>query len=366
MYDDYGSSNAVMYDSSAHYTDNGNGMELASGQKAVYNSNNMRTGFTELNATQTNSLENGTDHKYIYNTAGKIAAEIIFSWNTTSNSWDSSSNILYAYNSQNQPVADSSYDYILHQLVNKTKYTLDGAGNPLQIDNYNWVNGWQPSDREIHTYYTNNYLKTTISQSYVNNAWVNNSKDSFGYSSTNLYNYHLSQTWSTGSATWMNQNMETRTLNTGGSLVMHDDMKNWDSLSASWEDYLTIDWTYNTSNDPEMASITYSFFGTPIEVAQLHYYYEQYSDLHVADAAKNNKMIVYPNPAIDKVQVAWDNAPGNVNLSLINTLGQTVYAVQVNNNHAEIPLNNVQPGVYRIIVSSEKDGVQFNQAIIKQ
>lgn len=366
QYVDYGAESTVLYDSSMHFTDMGSGLEIISGQKAAYDNNNVRTSFTELTASGT-ALVNQTDHKYSYNTAGKMAVEYTLNWNISMSKWDTALRTMYAYNAQNQLIGDSSYSYYSGQMSGKTMYTLDASGNVLVVEDYEWNTGWKPLSRTTMTYYPSNNIKTSVIESYNVSAFEYDSKDSFGYGTSNIYTYHLSQTWDAGTSAWVNDTKETRTLNTGASAVVSQDVKGWDATTSSWQDYVTIAWNYDTYNNPSLAEITADIMGTPLVVAELHYTYETYQDTHVGDAKDNNKMTVYPNPATDNVHISWTgNTMSKGNLTLINMLGQTVYSTEVKGNKAEVSMDNMNPGAYRVIVSNEDGSVRFNQAVIKQ
>ena len=61
-------------------------------------------------------------------------------------------------------------------------------------------------------------------------------------------------------------------------------------------------------------------------------------------------MSVFPNPAIGQATVKFE---GKGNITITNMLGQTVYHVENIENEIQIPLNNMNTGVYFVIVRSE-------------
>ena len=77
-------------------------------------------------------------------------------------------------------------------------------------------------------------------------------------------------------------------------------------------------------------------------------------------------LVVYPNPAREKVIVEYPSAPKNTILKWINLLGQTVKVVKLNRNttQAIVNISDVAPGLYKIIWI--KGTQQFIQTILVQ
>ncbi len=76
---------------------------------------------------------------------------------------------------------------------------------------------------------------------------------------------------------------------------------------------------------------------------------------------------VYPNPAADQVSLML-NAIGNVEIIIVNASGQLVISetriLSGNGSRVTIPVNNLKPGLYMILVK-DKEGVISSSRIIK-
>ena len=60
-------------------------------------------------------------------------------------------------------------------------------------------------------------------------------------------------------------------------------------------------------------------------------------------------MSLFPNPATKQATVKFE---GKGNITITNMLGQTVYHVENVENKTQIPLNNMNTGVYFVTVRS--------------
>lgn len=68
---------------------------------------------------------------------------------------------------------------------------------------------------------------------------------------------------------------------------------------------------------------------------------------------------VYPNPASNFINIKAENI---TNIRIINTVGQVMIKNDVNTNHAQININDLQSGVYFIQIDTEKES--FTKKII--
>jgi hypothetical protein len=77
-------------------------------------------------------------------------------------------------------------------------------------------------------------------------------------------------------------------------------------------------------------------------------------------------LVIYPNPAREKVIVEYPSDPKNTILKWINMLGQTVKIVKLNRNttQATVNISDVAPGLYKIVWIKGKQ--QFIQTILVQ
>ncbi len=70
----------------------------------------------------------------------------------------------------------------------------------------------------------------------------------------------------------------------------------------------------------------------------------------VSNLNVNNKITIYPNPAQSQLTITSNNKIQTITIT--NTIGQVVYTNTLNNNKAEINIQNLQPGLYFISVNN--------------
>ena len=82
-------------------------------------------------------------------------------------------------------------------------------------------------------------------------------------------------------------------------------------------------------------------------------------------SARPNDLRIFPNPALDRVSVAWENdAPRN--LRLTDLPGRTFRSLEapLNANRMEIPLEGLQPGAY-FLIWQDAHGRTFSRRLVK-
>ncbi|MCD6063587.1 MAG: hypothetical protein K0R82_1498 [Flavipsychrobacter sp.] len=361
----------ILLDSATYFVDNGSGIEFDRAQKGFYDNANRRTSLIELRQGATSTPENFRDRRAVYNSNGDLAIEYVLGWNSGTNAWDSLSRKHFAYDTQNQLIADSIYVYSSAQFMGKSEYTLDANGNQLQWNFYQWQSGnWVPTVREIHTYDALSNLRTNTSQRYntTTTAWVNSSFDTFAYNNSHVYHFTESQVWDTVAAVWVNSSQEFRTLNASADRVLTQDMKQWDESTTSWQDASVIDWTYNAMGNPTQGIITVDFGGSPMEVANINLFYEVYDDLNVAGIQhKQNSLTVYPNPAMNTINLKWAKAVSNAGISLTNMAGQQVYRTSqpLNGTSASLHVDHLPAGTYLLNITNDSGVVTDTKTVVK-
>ena len=357
---------SILFDSATQFSDNGNGLELQYASRSTYDGSNRRFTLTSLTPVGS-GMENNTEERHSYHSSGTVAVTYDLVWDAANSVWDTATRTDYKYDSQNNLVADSTYSYMSSSWTSKTEYTIDGNGNISQIDNYEWSAGWVPSGRELHTFNTDDNIIRSISQVYNGTLFVNSRLDSFAYNAgATIYNLYESRTWDNVDAEWVYESREIRVINSSNRVAVQT-YKNFDTLTLSWQDNITIDWTYTSFNNPAMGIITFDEFG--VEVAEVYLYYETYYDLAVKNVKQNTgKLIAYPNPATEKLTLSLQTPVSNATIQVTSMVGQTVFRTRqpFSGTSAEIPVNHLQPGTYRLTVHDANGEVLYNEAIAKQ
>lgn len=69
--------------------------------------------------------------------------------------------------------------------------------------------------------------------------------------------------------------------------------------------------------------------------------------------SEGQAMLLYPNPAFEAVSVQYPGARPSARFSLINVLGQTVYAAPLKSAESTISLEGIAPGIYWAVLTDE-------------
>jgi hypothetical protein len=357
---------SILFDSMTQFTDNGTNFDVVYSKKSTYDGSNRRITLTEL-IPASSTMENNTEERYSYNSNGYISVIYELFWDAPNSTWDTSVRTDFEYDSQNNLIADSTYSYMSGQWASKTEYTVDGNGNTTQVDYFDWNVGWVPTERELHTFNTDGNIIRSVSQTHDGLAYVNTALDSFGYNSgATIYHYYEGRTWHIPSADWRNESREFRTINSSNRITQQS-TKTWDTIGGNWEDNVTIDWDYSSFGNPTKGIVTIDQFG--LEAANVFLYYETYYDLAVQNVKNNKgKLTAYPNPATDKLILSLQTPVHNASIQLTSMIGQTVFRTNqpFTGTSVEIPVNNLQPGTYRLTLHDGSGAVLYNEAVVKQ
>lgn len=76
----------------------------------------------------------------------------------------------------------------------------------------------------------------------------------------------------------------------------------------------------------------------------------------------NSSLTIYPNPAIDNINISSNNAIGQV--MVVNLIGQVVLSSNTDANQVQLNIDNLTKGIY--ILRTENEGVTTTQKFIKQ
>ena len=129
-----------------------------------------------------------------------------------------------------------------------------------------------------------------------------------------------------------------------------DGNTNWYNIQSN-EDGTSRIWLMdeNTANFDPTFDCSYfivvnDFFGC-IDTSTIYYYAEQ--------AARIGQMTTYPNPAIDKISVTFENYKNQiVQINLINNNGVKIGEFLTNNNYLDIDLTKYPSGIYYLSFDS--------------
>ncbi|GAA4452960.1 T9SS type A sorting domain-containing protein [Rurimicrobium arvi] len=158
-------------------------------------------------------------------------------------------------------------------------YTNGGTSAPLQLDSrgyaaydannnqttvtnqvYNYSTlAYENSDRTVNTFNSSNLMVTTESQTWNGTSWDNGDMDKFTYNSAGKQLTDTSLTWS-GSAYDYNSVIVTSYTGTGkeSKLTIY-------IYAGVWLPYVSLDYTYNSSDDIATMLVKVNFSGTVLE-----------------------------------------------------------------------------------------------------
>lgn len=288
--------------------------------------------------------------------------------------FDSTAKILFYYNSQNQRIADSIWEYDAGDwnATAAVSYTYDAAGNITRMNVFADAGapiGWINALRYDHTFYTNNTLKTVIGYQFGGGGGLAPVvKDTFVHDPSGNFSIHLWE-YNYNAGAWVPSIAIDKTLNSAG---MPDTVttSTWNTVDNEWTPSSVVAFTYNSFQNPE-SYMAYDPAVTPAALTSTHnYYYEVYDEPNtVGNTTKTEKMTVYPNPANNTVSIRREAADGkSVTVQLLNAAGQISYSESFNWNKQtqQIGLNSLSAGMYWLVVRDVQGNVLHRQGLLKQ
>jgi len=314
-----------------------------------------------------------TSYVNSFNITGTIGTGYWF--NSVAGSPDSAYKQLFSYNSGK--LSEDSI-YIKRSggwsLVAKTYYTYDGSGNLAQIDCYeDSIAPLREKLKYVNTYDASNRLHTVATSEFDGTSLTPYARDTFDY--TGSLNYHSSwreTRWDGVNHFWAPISYMSKHINAS---LLPDTVYNmsFDSLSNSWKPQNRDVINYDTLHNPVTIN-EYSYSGSVYLASPgiiTKYYYELYAGAGVQNViAQNDNAIIYPNPATDKIIISQlsISAPSVISVNLIKADGRLVQSLHTtwHNNNIEVPVTDLQPGVYVLIINDAKGNIIHQQKMIKQ
>jgi hypothetical protein len=87
-------------------------------------------------------------------------------------------------------------------------------------------------------------------------------------------------------------------------------------------------------------------------------------DYSLEDAFDADNILIYPNPASDKLYIETLNIDENAVISLVNTLGQNIFMEQISSDYKELDISQISKGVYFVNVISNNKSYKIGKVII--
>ena len=300
---------------------------------------------------------------------------------------DSAFKQFFTYNASNKLTKDSTYELHLGtwRLVSRTLYTYDVSNNLTQIDNYanttdttlthplieqiQYINTYDISGRLL-TVLENYYDSMSLSLA----AYV---KDTFAYSGTNTWhNAWREHQYDPINHYWAPMFNMTKVTNTLG-LPDTVNIKSFDSLANSWIPQTMDIIKYDTAHNPDtLWEYDYNFTAFPStpNYTTVYYYQTYYDTAHPVAVmnnvnAANDRIILFPNPANNTITISRLTAAKytTLSVSLMNMSGQMVRRESMPwQSEVQISVNDLQPGIYWIVIQDGDGKLLHRQAVVKQ
>lgn len=358
---------------------------------ASYNSTGVRT-FYEYDIDNPASIKQY--QLIINNDAGKVIKDTFYQNAYANNfNWINADN--YAYDVNNRQTLHSNYvsynNYTTTQLT-ITKSFYNGSSSLPYLDSITQIvnnNINAASKKAIYHFYNTsqqliadtiynqngslsaaqNYIYTgneltAITRIHNNGNWTLSTRTISRKNNEGLQTRYEQQNWN-GSSGWQMVNGDSAVFNNAGYLIERT------SYNASNNNIVirskqTI--VRNNFNNPTLTIYkTYDQQGVLIEERKGAYYYTEYErGTGIAHKTKKLDVVVFPNPAKNKVSIKIQDEVKPVNIKLIDLNGKVVLQQFFHKPDATIYLDNLASGVYQLVLSTTDNNAHFTQKIVKQ
>ncbi|XZF13499.1 T9SS type A sorting domain-containing protein [Chitinophagaceae bacterium MMS25-I14] len=192
-----------------------------------------------------------------WNSQGQVMQDVLFTWNTTSNTWDTASRSLYSYTGSNPTETISQgWNSATHTWSNSIRDSFSYSGNNLVLSvRQQWGNStWQNVTRFSYTYSGSN--RTSIkNEGWSSGSWHNSELYTYTYSGNNQTE-ELDQSWRTDSNIWRNNNRISYTYL--GSNMLSKTEQTWNIYNGGWDNQIEYIYTYNGTNCTSMTSLQWN------------------------------------------------------------------------------------------------------------
>ncbi|MFT5019251.1 MAG: hypothetical protein ACI9CU_000631 [Polaribacter sp.] len=144
-----------------------------------------------------------------------------------------------------------------------------------------------------------------------------------------------------------------------GNENIHGNFSNFQA--AVTQSQFTETWTINANGD--------SVYYASIEMDSIlieHYWQPLVNTGIVASVSEKSALPLWPNPAIENVKIGLESFENEVEITVINNLGQTVFskAVSANQKQFTLPLATWSTGLYSVTISDNEN--RLTQRLVKE
>jgi hypothetical protein len=321
---------------------------------------------------------NASLDSYSYDGNGNMLTLLLETWQN--NAWMNVLKAIHSYYPNGYLLSIVEAEWQNNGWVNNSSETLtyDTNGKILTEVFQQWqVNSWINADSTSYTYDTSGNMLTYLSEIWQSGVWVNSTKQIFSYDSSDLPLVVLEEYWQ--DSTWITSGRITLYYDGYGNIVnrLYEQWQN-NSWVTSWRDTYTYD-TYGNSITGEYQQWLNGQWESGNGVLQI---YSQQSSIWIFDYAYSfeavfrsvineienihtnpGRLSVRPNPAMDKISVAYANFNGKEGgiISIYNIQGESVLEQQLLSENSEVDVSRFAKGIYilEIICGKEKLSTRF-------
>jgi hypothetical protein len=339
----------IQSDSSIYWELAGASLKVSSFRSCVYDNNNKVIAFYyrapayayKQNVSYSNNLISG-----------------ITTYDSTLGSFNPARQSIKTYNAQGYLITDSFYNLPSNSPFYKIKYSYDANNNLVLQESYEYQSGnWHLTYRITNTY-ASNLLQTSVREIDAPGGLINNTRDSFGYSGTNVINESAFD-WDVQSASWTNAYRTTYHFNAQNFVdtfyVQQAGNNKWDTTE---KDALVYDSNNLLTNSAGYLFQNDSFATAPYD--NQNYYYETYFPASVNNTTSaNSELTIFPNPTGGILHInTGKDEEGYFYITDIN--GRAIYNEKCSSIKS-MSINTAQysPGNYFIFIKG-KDQQQFS------
>lgn len=296
---------------------------------------------------------------YLSGTA-KVEFQTKENWNTSTSTWDKFERLFYTYFQDSIGTVIRSLPDSNNNWKSANKYIYNYTGNPLQVQSY-YAQYWNQDSnkfidttRLLNTYNANQKVETTLTEKRVGyNNWTTLTRTLYYYNGSSQL---IEKTLEEYSNAW--DNKDRFLYNYNGNLVSEEIY--YEGFNTTWNLHHKTIFSYDVNENLTFKQRDDYLGATYVPYSRDFYYYNTFvvGSHDLAEASVN--MVVYPNPAYEKITLAMKTTPGSqLTISVYDATGRLRIIRQepslTEEFKTELIVNTLAAGTYFVKVTDEKN-----------
>lgn len=292
---------------------------------------------------------------YSYDNISRLVDLLKTKWSESSLQWKNDSLIRYDYNDSDLPnnIYYDTWSVYFEDWEENLKLNInyDSLGNIKNKIKYMWEYDlliWE--SKEKHTFQYDNISNMTEQTHFITDGlfdWINNWKIEYAYYENDYLETETHYTWFENES-WFEDYKFNYTYDDQNRIIIKTGLTfDWDQLI--WENHFLTKYEY--LDDQLINKVIFFTWDTQNSqwrnFEKYHYYYPGFTN--VSGAENNFEVIVYPNPANEKIYIEFnDFQNAELNIVLYDVLGKEIERKQIKNQGKliEFETQNFLPGIY--------------------